>query len=288
MIAACGSVVVHLGGWRGDRLFVAHGPGEMRPVAELGWDGRFQATPQRRLVVTPEEIFVLEPAAGPLLVPPLRVRRFDFDGRERGREEGAEPSAAADLYFLAERAGPGPVRLRRAGIDVERGRPLCWEGTLDVDLLVVEPYCSGTPLRVGETWWYPFREEALVRVAPDGVRVLAGGCAPVVERVRDRVICVGAIRRRGAGAWVDGMWSSLECPPLYMHFRYPRAGLVGAVGQDGLVVLRQEGGRLPALQGRGGRLPPEHAPYRGLVHVPGALLAVTEGEAPALVPVELL
>ncbi|MHC4817467.1 MAG: hypothetical protein ACYTF8_05400, partial [Planctomycetota bacterium] len=111
MIAACGPVVAHLGGWRGDHLFVARDGGELRAAAELGWDAHTQTTPQRRLRVTLEEIFVLEPASGPLLVPPLLVRRFDFEGRETGREEGADVSDAADLYFLAERTGRGPVRL---------------------------------------------------------------------------------------------------------------------------------------------------------------------------------
>ena len=117
MIVACGPVVAHLGGWRGDRLFVARDGAELRPVAELGWDPHTQTTPQRRLHVTAEAIFVLEPADGPLLLPPLRVRRLDFDGRETGREEGADESEAADLYFLAAFANE---LIERGHVDRER------------------------------------------------------------------------------------------------------------------------------------------------------------------------
>lgn len=286
MIAAGGPVVAHLGGWRGDRLFVASDGGELRPVAELGWDAHTQTTPQRRLRVVSGEIFVLEPQAGALLVPPLRVRRFDLDGRETGREQRVDESEAADLYFLAEREGPGPVRVRRAGLDPETGRPLFWQGLLDVDLMRDEPYCSGVPLATGNAWWYPLREEGLVRVGPGGVGVFAGRPAPLVEAVGDRAVCVGT-RRGRPGAWVDGTWHALEGPPLFPAYRFPRLGMaVPGAGSD-IVMLRRDGGDLPVLGAGRARLDRGGAPYTGLVAVPGKLLALAETGGPRLQPVEL-
>jgi hypothetical protein len=286
VITACGPVVAHLGGWRGDRLFVAPDGGVLRPVAELGWDAHTQTTPQRRLRVTSEEIFVLEPAAGPLLVPPLRVRRLDLEGREIGREEGADASDAADLYFLAERDGPGPVRLRRAGLDPVTGRPLFWEGTLKIDLMRDEPYCSGVPLATGGAWWYPVREEGLVRVDPGRVEVFFGKPAPLVEGVADRAVCVGTLRGR-PGAWVDGVWHEVEGGPLFPSYRFPRLGLAAASAGSGIVLLRRDGGDLAVLGTGRARLDPDGAPYTGLVAVPGALLALAETGGPRLRPVEL-
>jgi hypothetical protein len=286
VITACGPVVAHLGGWRGDRLFVAPDAGDLRPVAELGWDERTQTTPQRRLRVTAAEIFVLEPVEGPLLVPPLRVRRFDLEGRETGREEGADPSEAAGLYFLAERVGPRSIRLRRAGLDETTGRPLFWEGALDVDLMRDEPYCSGVPLESGGAWWYAVREEGLVRVGAEGAEVVRGKPAPLVEAVGDRAVCVGTHQGR-PGAWVDGTWHAFSGRALFPPYRFPRIGLAALGHGSDIVVLRRDGGDLPVIGGGRARLAPEHAPYSGLIAVPEALLALAETAGPRLQPVEL-
>jgi hypothetical protein len=286
VIAAGGAVVAHLGGWRGDRLFVARPGGELRPVAELGWDPQRQTTPQRRLRVTPEAIFVLEPVTGPLLVPPLRVRRFDLEGRETGREEGADASDAADLYFLAERTGPGPVRVRCAGLDPATGRPLFREGAFEVDLLHHERYCSGVPLVTGGAWLYPMREEGLVRVGPAGVEVERGRPAPLVEPVGERAVCVGT-RRGRPGAWVDGAWHAVPGRPLFPAYRYPRLGLAAAGTGADIVLLRRAGGALPVLGAGSARLDPGGAPYTGLVALPDGLRALAEAGDPRLVPVEL-
>jgi hypothetical protein len=286
VITARGPVVAHLGGWRGDRLFVADEGAGLRPVAELGWDTHTQTTPQRRLRVAGREVFVLEPAAGPLLVPPLRVRRFDLEGREVGCEEGADESDAADLYFLAERDASG-IRLRRAGLDAVTGRPLFWEGMLDVDLMRSEPYCSGVPLATGGAWWYPVREEGLVRVGSgDRPEVLAGQPAPVVEAVGERAVCVGTLRGR-PGAWVDGTWHAFSGRPLFPAYRFPRQGIAVAGSGSDIVVLRRDGGDLPVLGTGRAHLARDGAPYSGLVAVPGALLALTEAGEPRLQPVEL-
>lgn len=286
MIAAAGPVVAHLGGWRGDRLFVAPDGGTLAPVAELGWDAHTQTTPQRRLRVVSGEILVLEPVSGPLLLPPLRVRRFDLAGRETGREEGADESQAADLYFLAERTAPGPVRVRRAGLDPATGRPLFCDGRVEVDLMRDEPYCSGVPLATGDAWWYPVREEGLVRVGPDGVEVFPGRPAPLVEAVGGRAVCVGT-RRGQPGAWVDGTWHRFPGAPLFPRYRFPRLGIAGPGAGSDIVVLRRDGGELPVV-GRGrARLAGAGAPYSGLVAVPGKLLALAEAGGPRLQAVEL-
>ena len=97
MIAVAGSVIAHLGGPYGDRLSLSRDGGPFTLLAELGWDAAAQTTPQRRLLLMGEALFVLEPVSGPLLGPPLRVRRFDLDGTEAGREEGPGEDGAADL-----------------------------------------------------------------------------------------------------------------------------------------------------------------------------------------------
>ena len=99
MIAVSEGSVACLGGWRGD-LLATNRNGPLEPVAELGWDANAQTTPQRRLVLHGGHVFVLEPSSGVLLVPPLRVRRFDLSGRELAREEGGD-RGPAHLFFHA-------------------------------------------------------------------------------------------------------------------------------------------------------------------------------------------
>ena len=74
MIVSDGTAVACLGGWHADFL-ATNRNGPLEPVAELGWDARSQTTPQRRLLLEGGHVFVLEPVAGHLLLPPLRVIR---------------------------------------------------------------------------------------------------------------------------------------------------------------------------------------------------------------------
>ena len=60
MIVVHGMSVVHLGGWRGDRLHVCSEATGFRVLADLGWDADHQVTPQRRLLVADPIVVVGE------------------------------------------------------------------------------------------------------------------------------------------------------------------------------------------------------------------------------------
>lgn len=276
MIAVHGATVVHLGGPRGDRLSLGREGEPVRKIADLGWDARTQTTPQRRFRLEAESVLVLEPVRGPLLLPPLRVRRFDLQGRETDVQEGADPGDP-DLHFHAERDGRGALRVRRCGIDPRDGRPLLWEGTLPVDL-ATRP-ASGTPLRRDGTWWYPVREVGVVRVGPEGVTVLRGAAGRSAEEVRGRAVCPAR-----KGAWVDGAWRPVRGGPLFPPWRFPPGGVAAAAPDGGIALLRREGGTVPVLDGAPGRLPP--GLYGGLALLGARLHATAELGPLRLVPVE--
>ena len=104
MISVWGSCVAHLGGDRGDRLFFSRDGGPFEVVADLGWDASAQVSPQRRILLCAQGLFVLEGAASLLMEPPLRVRRFDPDsGEEADSIEGPGEEGDAALYFRADR-----------------------------------------------------------------------------------------------------------------------------------------------------------------------------------------
>jgi len=288
VIAVSGPVLAHLGGWRGDLLSLSRDGGPPRPVAELGWDARAQVTPQRRLALAPDALFVLEPVAGPLLDPPLRVRRFDLvRGTEVAREEGRGEEGEAADHFRLERAAGGAVRAVRCGVDRASGRPLYWEGRVpDLGQLAVRPSCSGTPLLAGGAWWYPIRVEGLLRVGGAGDAFWRGDPAPPLL-LSGRAVVPG-MRGRAAGLWQDGVWRPfpLGTPPLFPAYRAPLSG-AAAPFRGGVVALVRGGGPLPALDAGPAtpRLP--EGVYAGLAALPEGLFGVADGAAPGLVPVAL-
>lgn len=271
MIASDGSSVACLAGWRGDSL-ATNRNGPLEPVVELGWDARGQTTPQRRLLLHGGHVLVLEPVAGHLLLPPLRVRRFDLDGRELAREEGGD-RGPAHLSFHARKG-----RVTRCGIDLLTGRPTVEEEDLALDLGRQEER-SGMPLLAGGAVYYPVRMSGLFR----GRDRLFRGDPAVPQIVRGEVCCAGN-RRGRPGVWRGDTWHPLPGGRLFPDWRAPFGPLVAPHG-DGLLVLRREGGPLPGLGAPPARLP--EGIYSALLPVGGRLLALREeGPLPRLVPVE--
>lgn len=283
MIAAEGDVLAALGGWRGDQLFVSRGGGPFRPVAELGWDAAAQATPQRRMLLRGGELLVLEPVAGPFLLPPFRVRRLDLEGRETGREEGEGDAGDAHLHYHGRREARGRWRVVRSGIDPVRGRPVAAEQVVPAEMAKRDA-CSGRPFAHAGRWWYPVRMGGLLGVADDGSSVTRFRCDPgPPELVGGAPVCA-ATRWGRPGAWCAGRWRRLAGSRLFAAWRTPAGPLVAPRPGGGLLFLRRTGGALPALDGPPGRLPP--GAYAGFVEIGGRLGAVDEQGAPRLVPVQ--
>ncbi len=273
MIAVSGDALACLGGWRGD-LLVTNRNGLLAPVAELGWDARTQTTPQRRLLLHEDHVFVLEPVSGYQLLPPLRVRRFDLKGRELAREEGGD-RGPAHLSYHARGS-----HVTRCGIDPATGRPTVEEEDLGTHLPAGRlKECSGAPLAAFGAIHYPVRMRGLFR----GPELLFRGDPARPQLVRGEVMCAGN-RRGRPGLWRGGAWHPLVGKRLFPDWRAPMGPLVAPLG-EGVLVLRREGGELPVLGAPPARLP--KGIYSGLVVLDTRLWALAEGELPTLVPVEI-
>lgn len=274
MIATCGPVIAHLGGPRGDRLSLSRDAAPFEPVADLGWSEARQTTPQRRLLLTPDALFVLEPRETVFLTPPFRARRFTHDGLERpASEEQVEGPGA--LIYSAVRQGQ-EVRFVHGGVDVETGRPQRWERVLETPLVVHNDGHSWGSVfrhgRSGETdWWYPIRSEGLIRERQGGLRHWTCDPGPMSE-VRGQAVCVAR-----EGVLVDGEWV-LRDGPYFSPWNGPLTALAAEAPDGGLVVLHQERGARP------GRLPPGR--YTALARVGEVVYAIEERSgAPKLVAV---
>ncbi len=276
MIATCGDDVAWLGGRRGDRLCLSIAGAPFRHVADLGWDTARQSTPQRRMVLTGDALFVLEPQEGPFLLPPLRVRRFHLDGREQPPE--TKPTDGdAFLYFHLEPQTSPSYSFLRCGLDPENGRPLSQAGSLDLALRWPNLSLSGTPLFAGGVWWYPVRMVGLVR---DGA--LLRGEPAAAQDVRGVCVCPGV-----GGLWIDGRWTRVRrMGRVFRRWRPPLGQSAAPVGDRGIVVLRPGGGSLPVLDGPAASLPA--GTYSDIVARAGGVFAVStgnEGDQPGWVPV---
>jgi len=233
-----------------------------------------------------ESLFVLEPVKGPELLPPLRVRRFDLEGREVDQEEGSGEEGTADLVFRVDPIEAGRLRLRRFGVDPGSGRPTAWEGELAYRMRGRQRPFTGSPIEVEGTWWYPLRDEAWVRVDREGVTAWPGEPAGGPSLVHGEPTCAGVVRRR-TGVWVAGRWHGLSGSRLFPRGagNEPLGRTVAAWGKRGIVVLLGGGGRLPVLEGPPAYLDP--GPYSDFAAVGKGLFAVREGSPPRLVPVGL-
>lgn len=277
MIAVLGDTVACLGGWRGDGLFVSRGGRPLGKVADLGWDDATQTTPQRRLLLRDEDLFVLEPVQGFLLLPPLRARRFSLDGRELAREEGADRGPALLAYH--GRAAGGRSHVTRCGVDPATGRPTVEEEDLAASLLGERTECSGVPLLVAGAVHYPVRMRGLFRGAE---RIFEGDPA-VPQAVGGELLCAGN-RSGEPGVWWGGSWQRLPGPRLFPDWRAPLGPLAAPFG-GGLLVLRREGGDLPSLGGPLRTRLPEGI-YSALILLGGRPWALHEADVPTLVPVQ--
>ncbi len=282
MISVWGSHVAHLGGDRGDRLFFARDGGRFEVVADLGWDAAAQVSPQRRILLCAQGLFVLEGAKSLLMEPPLRVRRFDPDsGGEVDSVEGPGKEGDAALYFRADRLDEHSMRLVRYGIDPERGVALRWESTQPRrGLVTARKDCYGIPVRAGDAWWYAFRREALLRLGGAGDRLWAGDpYQPALHEGR----CVAAgVRGRHFGVWVDGDWTPMGWRRPFPEWRSPLAPIVAPWG-GGWTVLTREGGPLLENDGTGPR-PLPGGIYGAVVGLEGRWFALEESGPPRLVP----
>ena len=288
MISVCGSQVALLGGWRGDRLWLAHSGGAFELLAELGWDETAQTTPQRRIRLTPEACFVLEPGegAGPMLNGKVRARRFDFDGQETGREEAtddvADPWIIEWLHFLAVPILESESRywIRFSGVDPESGRACSWSGEADTGIAARGIVCDGVPLLVGDTLWLPMIRRGLLALRRDG-GTLGEGQASRAIRIGARGACAAGIRDGVSGVWMDGAWHPLPGEAPFLGSQAPLSPLVATHGDGGVALLRARGGALGVIDGAAARLP--EGLYSALVSLPEGLFGVTEGDSPRLV-----
>jgi hypothetical protein len=280
VIAHSGRHLVYLGGWRGDRLFVSLDLGPLEPVVDLGWDARAQTTPQRRIAIEGESLFVLEPREGANLDAPCRVRRFDLSrGVEVESREDAVEGEARDFFAMERREGGGG-RVLRVGIDRRSGRPEIFEGPVpDLGQFRKHAFLTGTPLPSRGVSWYPIRGVGLLRVGGGGDALFPSDPAPVQE-IHGKAVAV-ALRRGRPGLFVDGVWRPFPrgTRPPWPPFRAPFNPVVPY--RTGIAVVSRHGGPLPVLDAPPMSLPP--GLYAGIVATPLGPLAVAEGDPPRLV-----
>jgi len=277
VIATCGVVVAHLGGPRGDRLSLSLGGGPFEPVADLGWSEARQCAPQRRLLLTPDALFVLEPKERIFLTPPFRARRFTHAGEEQPASEDEIEGPGALIYSATRSRPDGAVRFVHGGIDIETGRPQRWERVLHTPLVVRNDGRSWGSVfaheHAGHTdWWYPIRSEGLVRERQGALRTWTCDPGPMSE-VSGRAVCVAR-----EGVIVDGEWIMRD-RPYFPPWNGPLTALAAEAPDGSLVVLHQEHGPRP------GRVPPGW--YTALARVGDVLYAIEEKSgSPRLVPVQ--
>ena len=170
MIERHGNRVAYLGGALGDELWVSDEAGPFRLMARLGMNPETQTTPQRRMCLSDDAVFVLEPCVGPLIDPPFRVRRFALaDGGETVTAEGpGKESPDGDLYWRADREGQDAMRILRCGVDRQTGEALTHTVKIPRgEHLLRRKSRSGIPLRLGNAVWLSIRQEGLLRLEGD-------------------------------------------------------------------------------------------------------------------------
>jgi len=289
MIVSDDKLVAHIGGPSGVTLSLAEPGGAFRVAVEYERDFKAQAAAQRRLLLTAEHLFVLEPAKGVFFEDDreqvLRVRRLDRGGREVDVVEAPGEEGRAQLAYLAiDEARPGRLDIHLFGIDPESGRPLRTFREIPARGWGRISHRRFIPAWHGEDLYVPLRGSPLYRFRGDSVESFPI-VAERVEILGERVACLGR-DKRGAGVWLDGVWHHLTARRLHSGFKeFAGRGIVEAPG-GGLLALDADGGELPGVLGAPpARLPP--GLYSGFVPAGDALFAVEESGAPRQVAVEL-
>ena len=284
MIAFDDTLVAHYGGLRGTVLSIAEPGGEFRQVVDFGLDKKMQAAAQRRLLLTEDHLFVMEPSEGVLFDEMLRVRRFDRQGNELGVVEGRGEEGRAQLAVRGiQEPDGGPLHLTCFGVDPKTGRPMRWERE-------VAPHKPGGPwtLRSSPVWlgdevWVPFNQVSLFHFKGGTCEELPVTPGPL-QALDGRAFCCTRQGSKGA-VWVDGQHRVVWPQRLFPGPR-PFSGAFLAPRPDGgYVVLRAEGGELPGLDGSPGRLPP--GIYSGFVWGPAGVFGIEESTGPRMVLAEL-
>jgi len=284
MIVFDDTLVAHYGGPGGAALSIAEPGGPFRVVIDFGRDPKTQVAPQRRLLLTAEHLFVLEPATGVLFADELRVRRFDREGHELDVVEGRGEEGRAQLALLASQDdAESPMRLICFGVDPKTGGPLRWTGEVGPQLRTRPWERRGSPAWLGDDLYLPVRDVGLFRFrgrSMEHFHLPTGS----VQIVKGRLFA--ATRKADAGAiWADGE-RHVVCSGL-LHpggrgfagaFLAPRPG-------GGYVVLRVDGGELPGFEGAPGRL--AAGLYSALVFGPAGVFGIEESHGPRMVPAEL-
>lgn len=284
MIAFDDTLVAHYGGAGGATLSIAEPGGEFRVIAEFGRDPKSQAAAQRRLLLTPEYLFVLEPREGVLFADELRVRRFERDGRELDTVEGPGEEGRAQLASLGEQADANsPLKISCFGIDPENGRPLHWSAEMEPQFKKRPWTRRRSPAWLGEDLYVPVPGPGLLRFSAAGPEKLGVHVSQVV--VLDGRLFANTQRNGDGAVWVDGA-SHVVCQgPLHPQTRWFAGSFLAPRPDGGYVVLRANGGELPGLEGAPGRLPA--GLYSGLVFGPAGIFAIEESKGPRMVPAEL-
>ena len=284
MIAFDDTLVAHYGGRGGATLSLAEPGGLFRAIVEFGLDPKAQAAAQRRLLITSEFLFVLEPREGVLFGDDLRVRRFDREGREVDVVEGPGEEGRAQLSLLAAQPDAASrMTLSCFGLDPETGRPTRWTGEVEPQFARRPWSRRASPVWLGDECYLPVRGAGLFRVHPGGIEKLPVSTGQV-QAVDDRLFA--DTTRSGDGAiWVDGERRVVCKGRLHPEGRGFAGPFLAPRPGGGYVVLRADGGELPGLEGAPGRLPP--GLYSGFVFGPAGVFAVEEASGPRMVPAEL-
>ncbi|MEM8885508.1 MAG: hypothetical protein AAGD14_15695 [Planctomycetota bacterium] len=285
MIAHDESLVAYLGGPAGETLYLAEPGGTFREAVRYGLEKKEQAARQRRLLLTPDCLFVLEPKEGVFFDEgDVRVRRLDRDGRELDVVEGRGDEGPAQMALLAVQDGrDAPLQVTAFGVDPETGLPWRWHREEEPQFRWRPWGRRSRPLWVGDTLYAPFHGKAL-RIYRAGVRETADILCGMVQRLRDRVLVVGYKDDRPA-VWLDGAIRPVSGPPIFPYMREFRGAPAVERADGSLVLLRSEGGALPGLDGPGGTLPA--GLYDGFVAVGGEVWGLEIANGPRMVRAEL-
>ncbi|MHC4939751.1 MAG: hypothetical protein ACYTHK_12340 [Planctomycetota bacterium] len=285
MIVHDDSLVAYLGGPYGETLFLSEGGGEFRAACSYGLEREEQAARQRRLLLTDEHIFVLEPAEGVLFdAGDMRVRRLDRAGEQVDEVVGPGEEGRAQLALLAEQEdAESPTLLTAFGVDPGNGTPLRWQATVDprrkrrpFSHRSIPAWCGDrflAAIRGGPLWVFEGEQRTKYPVP----------CS-VAQVIGDRALVIGTHQGQSF-LWLDGELSRLPRRELHPQGR-GFSGPAAVAREDGsLVLLRADGGELPGIGGAPGKLPA--GLYDGLVRLAGGVFGVEVSKGPRLVRAEL-